>query len=87
LQIITQKESDQEKEDSMLELETETNYSENNTNEVDRFLWQNISINFREINVGLISQRKMLVYNHMINGIMGGGGCCWEAERISQLST
>jgi hypothetical protein len=36
LQIITQKESDQEEEDSMLELETETNYSEDNTNEVEK---------------------------------------------------
>jgi hypothetical protein len=36
LQIITEKESDQEKEDSMLELETETNYSEDNTNEVEK---------------------------------------------------
>jgi hypothetical protein len=36
LQIITQKESYQEEEDSMLELETETNYSEDNTNEVEK---------------------------------------------------
>jgi hypothetical protein len=34
LQIITQKESDLEIEDSMLELETGTNYSEDNAHEV-----------------------------------------------------
>jgi hypothetical protein len=36
LQIITQKEADLEKEDSMLELETGTNYSEDNANEVEK---------------------------------------------------
>jgi hypothetical protein len=35
LQIITQKESNLEKEDSMLELETGTNYSEDNAQEVE----------------------------------------------------
>jgi len=35
LQIITQKEADLEKEDSMLELETRTNYSEDNAHEVE----------------------------------------------------
>jgi hypothetical protein len=36
LQIITQKEADLEKEDSMLVLETGTNYSEDNANEVEK---------------------------------------------------
>ena len=36
LQIITQKEPDLEKEDSMLELETGTNYSEDNAHEVEK---------------------------------------------------
>ena len=36
LQIITQKEPDLEKEDSMLELEAGTNYSEDNTHEVEK---------------------------------------------------
>jgi len=36
LQIITHKESDLEKEDSMLELETGTNYSEDNAHEVEK---------------------------------------------------
>jgi len=36
LQIITQKEPDLEKEDSMLELETGTNYSEDNAHKVEK---------------------------------------------------
>jgi hypothetical protein len=36
LQTITEKESDLEKEDSMLELETRTNYSEDNALEVEK---------------------------------------------------
>jgi len=36
LQIITQKEADLEKEDSMLELETGTNYSKDNAHEVEK---------------------------------------------------
>lgn len=36
MQIITQKEADLEKEDSMLELETGTNYSEDNAHEVEK---------------------------------------------------
>jgi len=36
LQIITEEESDVEKEDSMLVLETGTNYSEDNAHEVEK---------------------------------------------------
>ena len=36
MQIITQKEADLGKEDSMLELETRTNYSEDNAHEVEK---------------------------------------------------
>jgi len=36
LQIITQKEPDLEKEDSMLELETGTNYSQDKAQEVEK---------------------------------------------------